>query len=89
MGLGPVVERHVGEPGQLVGVVGQVRVLADAVDHVDPEAVDAAVEPEAHHVVHRRLDLGVGPVQVGLLGEEEVQVVLPGGLVEGPRRARG
>ena len=68
MGLGPVVERDVGEAGELGGVVGQVGVLADAVDHVDAEAVDAAVEPEAHDVVHRRLDLGVGPVQVGLLG---------------------
>ena len=35
------------------------------------------------------LDLGVVPVEVGLLGHEAVQVVLLGGLVERPRRAAG
>ena len=48
-------------------VVAELRVLGELVDDVDPEAVDAAVEPEAQHVVHRRLYLGVVPVQVGLL----------------------
>ena len=33
-------------------------------------------------VVHRLLDSGFRPVQIGLLGEEAVQVVLAGGLVE-------
>ena len=59
--------------------VAQRRVLADVVHHVDAEAVDAAVEPEAQHVVHGATHLGVAPVQVGLLGQEGVQVALPGG----------
>ncbi len=36
--------------------------------------------------MHRRLHLRVAPVEVGLLGEERVQVVLAGGLVERPGR---
>ena len=55
-------------------VVAQLGVLHQPVDRVQPEAVDAAVEPEPHHVLHRRHDLGVAPVQVGLLGIERVQV---------------
>ena len=38
-------------------VVAQLGVLDDAVDHVDPEAVDAAVQPEAQHVVHGLRDV--------------------------------
>jgi hypothetical protein len=70
-------------------VVGQARLLAQALDHVDPEPVDAPVEPEPHDVVHRGLDLGVVPVQVGLLGEEQVEVPLLGGIVPRPGRAEG
>ena len=47
--------------------VGQRRVLGDDVDGVHAEPVDAAVEPPAHHGVERRADLGVLPVEVGLL----------------------
>src|SRR5699024_10429954 len=62
--------------------------LGDEVDHVHPEAVDATVEPPAHHVVDRGPDLWVLPVQIGLLGGEQVQVVLAGGLVQSPGRTR-
>jgi hypothetical protein len=54
---------------------------------VDAKARDPAVEPEAQDVVERCADLLVPPVQVGLLGQEVVQVHLPGGLVELPGRA--
>ena len=54
---------------------------------VHAEAVDAALEPEAQRLVHRGLDAGLVPVEVGLLGQEEVQVPLPRGFVPGPRRA--
>ena len=71
-------------------VLAQLRVLADAVDDVDPKAVDAAGQPEAQHVVHRRLDLGLVPVEVGLLGQERVQLPLAAAPVERPGRlARG
>jgi hypothetical protein len=59
------------------------------VDHVDAEAVDAALAPEAQDVVHRLLDLRVVPVQVGLLGEEGVQVPLTAAFVARPRAADG
>ena len=81
---GRVVERGVGDARHLGRIVGQARVLADAVDDVDAEPVDPAVEPEAHHPVHRLDDLGVGPVEVGLLGQELVEVPLAGGLVPRP-----
>jgi hypothetical protein len=45
---------------------------------VHAEAVDAAVEPEAQHVVEQVGDLGVIPVEVGLCGVEEVEVPLLG-----------
>ena len=81
-----IVQHHVGQARALLRVVRESRVLADQVDDVHAEAVDASVEPEPQHVVHRLLDLGVRPVQVGLLGQEAVQVVLAGGLVERPCR---
>ena len=57
-------------------------VLGDHVDDVHAEAVDPAVEPPPHHRVDGLPDLGVLPVQVGLLAVEQVQVVLAAGLVE-------
>ena len=67
---------------------GSAGSLPMQVHDVDAEAVDAAVEPEAQHVVHGLDDLRVVPVEVGLLGQEGVQVPLPGGLVPGPRADR-
>jgi len=70
-------------------VVREFGVLADLDDGVEAQAVDAAVQPEAQGVVHGGLDLGVVPVEVRLLRGEGVQVVLTGGLVEGPGGADG
>ena len=67
--------------------VGQGRVLRDQVDDVHAEAVDAAVEPPVHHAIDGGADLGVVPVQVGLLLVEQVQVVLARSLIPGPGRA--
>ena len=75
------------EPAVSQVAVRQRGVLGDHVDDVHPEAVDAAVEPPAHHRVDGLADLGVLPVEVGLLAGEQVQVVLAGRLVELPRRA--
>ena len=49
-------------------------VLLQRVGHVDPEAVDAAVEPEPQDVLELLDDLGVLPVEVRLLRSEQVQV---------------
>ena len=51
---------------------------------VEPEAVDAEVQPEPQHLDHRVLDPGVLEVQVRLVGEEPVPVVLTADRVEGP-----
>ena len=60
--------------------------LGDQVDDVHPEAVDAPVDPPAHHRVDGLADVRVLPVEVGLLAGEEVQVVLAADLVVAPRR---
>ena len=56
--------------------VVQVLRLEERLGDVDPEAVDAAVEPEPEDLLER-LRHGVdAPVEVGLLGGEEVEVPL-------------
>ena len=72
--------------GDGLGWVVDVDVLGDQVDDVHAEPVDPTVQPEAQDVVHRRLDRRLVPVQVGLLGQEAVQVVLLAAGVERPRR---
>ena len=79
------------EHGGALGVVGQAGLLDEAVGDVDPEAVDAPVEPEPQDGLELRPDLRVVPVEVGLLGVEQVQVPLAGRAVglgdAGPGRA--
>ena len=65
-------------------VVAQRRVLADLVGDVDPEAVDAAPQPEAQHFVHRLRDRRLVPVEVRLLRQERVEVPLRRALVARP-----
>ncbi len=57
--------------------VRQAGGLRHPVRHVDAEAVDAAVQPEPHRRLEVRRHRRVGPVQVRLLGREQVQVPLP------------
>src|SRR5215831_3072461 len=68
-------------------VVAQLRVLDDSREGVDPEAVHAASEPEAHDILHRGDDLGVPPIQVRLLRVERVQVPAAAYVVTAPGRA--
>lgn len=44
--------------------------------HIDTEAVDPAVQPEAQHAVEVAAYGGVAPVQIGLFGREHVEVPL-------------
>ncbi len=87
IGRRAVAQGGAGQRGAVVQVPVGSDVLGDHVDDVHPEAVDPAVEPPPHHRVHRLPDLGVLPVEVGLLAVEQVQVVLAAGLVERPCRA--
>ncbi len=68
--------------------VGQAGGLDQAVGDVDAEAVDAQVEPEAQDRANSSRDRGVVPVEVGLLGGEEVQVPLAGPVGPGSRPGR-
>jgi hypothetical protein len=61
--------------------VREVGGLAHAVGDVDAEAVDPAVEPEPQRLLEVGPHFGVRPVQVRLLGGEQVQVPLPGAAV--------
>src|SRR5438445_566405 len=54
---------------------------------VDAISVCAPVEPEPHDFLELCRDLWIPPVEVGLLGREEVQVPLAARLVAGPSRA--
>ncbi|HEX4745370.1 MAG TPA: hypothetical protein VFU99_00675 [Gaiellaceae bacterium] len=67
-------------------VVPKLLVLHDRLGDVDAEAGDSTVEPESEYAVELGPDLGVPPVQVGLLRREVVQVVAPALGVESPRR---
>ena len=73
-GLEP--ERQV--PPRALADVGQTLLLDERVGHVDAEPVDSTIEPEPQRGEEVVANLGVRPVEVGLLGCEQVQVPLPG-----------
>ncbi len=73
---------------ELVGL-GQVLAvgalaLEQVGDGVEPQAVDAAIEPEVHGLQHGLLDLWALEVQVGLVRVEAVPVIRSSGVVPGP-----
>ena len=86
VGLVPVVGVLLAVPGAEPGqprrwrdarrVRRQVRVLEQRVEHVQPEAVDAASQPAADHLELGGPDGRVAPVQLGLLAQERVHVEL-------------
>ena len=82
-----LIAGSVQRPGPRLGI-RQGGVLADHIDDIHAETIDAAVQPPAHHREHRLANLGVLPVQVGLLTRENVQIVLAGLLIPGPGGAR-
>ena len=67
-------------------LVGQIWILEQGSDGVEPEAANAALQPEADDVLECLMHLGVVPVQVRLLNIELVVVVLACLLVPLPRR---
>ena len=56
-------------------VVGQALGLDQAMGDVHAEALDTALHPEAQEGAEVLVDVRVGPVEVGLLGCEQVEVV--------------
>ena len=68
-------------------LLGELGILDEQRGRVDAHAGHAAVEPEAQDVLVLEPDVGMRPVEVGLLGREQVQVPLAGRAV-GVRRAR-
>src|SRR6266702_5335914 len=71
------VTRPVGEPGR----------LDETMRHVDPKAVDAAVQPEPQHVFELLTYLRVIPVQIRLPAVKKVQVPLSVSRSARPRRS--
>ena len=51
---------------------------------IQPESIDAAFDPEIHHIQHRLLDQRVVVVEIRLMTQESMEVVLPGYLVPFP-----
>ena len=87
VGVEPVDLRA--DPLEVVVRLGQVLAvgalpLEEVGDGVQPETVDAEVQPEAQHLHHRVLHGRVVVVEVRLVGEEAVPVVLAADRVVGP-----
>ena len=74
-------------PGWIGWVIGEIGMLDQHPDHIDTEAINTAGEPEAHHIVDRSAYRRVAPVEIGLLGVEQMEVVLTRSLIKAPGRA--
>ena len=68
-------------------IVAKFLVVEDVVDHIQPKAVDAAIQPELRHLEDGGLDIAVPVVEVGLLAQEIVQIVLTATRTPRPGRA--
>ena len=68
---------HLGPLALVAHAVTQLAVLDQRMRDVDPEAGDAAIEPVAEDAVELGPQVGVPPVEVGLLDRELMQVVAP------------
>ena len=68
-------------------IVGEIATVEDVVDHIQAEAVDAAIQPEPGHIQDRFLDVRIPEIEIGLFRQEVVQIVLPTPRTPTPRRA--
>ena len=85
-GVGGQLPQEFMELGSVAGDL-QIRVLADLVDHIQPEALHALVHPEADGFVKLGAHGGILPVQVRLLRGKLMEIVLPQLRNIGPGRA--
>ena len=65
-------------------VITQLLVIGEEVNRIQPESVGSTVHPEPNHFRQFLTDLGVVPIEVGLLLEKTVHVVLAARFIEGP-----
>src|SRR5215469_16834533 len=68
-------------------IVAKAIVLDQMPDHVDAEAVDTALKPEPHHIVHCRAHIAVPPIEIRLRRQECVAVILSSAAIQLPRAA--
>src|SRR5262249_26327372 len=68
-------------------IVAQRGILDQEPDDIDAKSIDAAVEPEAQHVIHCGAHVRIVPVKIGLLGQKAVQGVLAGPSFARPGRS--
>ena len=64
------------EWGACRAAVWEARCLGDHVNGVNPESIDAAIQPPVHHLVDRVAHPWVLPVQIRLLAGKQMQVIL-------------
>ncbi len=69
---------------QVARVVPQLLILDQVRQGIDPQPIDPAPQPKMHRFGDRLPDLGVTPVQIGLLGSEGTEVILAGRFVQRP-----
>ena len=75
---------------RLLEVLADRPLALDQIRHrVEPQPVDAAIQPELHHAVDRAQHLGIVEIEVRLMVEEAVPVVGLGGVVPAPVRGLG
>ncbi len=78
---------HGGGDRSDLDVVGQLWVLDQSMGDVDAKAIDTAPAPGAEDVTELLAHCGIVPIEIGLLGQEQVAVVLTtAARVERPRR---
>ena len=80
------VQEHGRQAVELGRSVGHLGGFADAVHDVGTKSIHTAIQPEPQHIGHPLRGERMVPIDVRLLGEEQVEVVLAGRIVEGPRR---
>jgi hypothetical protein len=68
-------------------MIAKLVVLDQERNHIHAKPIHAAVEPKAHHVEHGGQHVGMTIVQVGLLFDEGMHIVLPGGRIIFPSTA--
>ena len=63
--------------GRAGRVVAQFGVMGVEIHCIQPESINASLQPEPHHVQQRILHIPVVEIQIRLRVEEVMQVILP------------